>query len=185
MAEETESTPSKWGLMGIFKAAAILSMLVVVQVVAAAFVIPSPHDVEKLARDLAVAEKGNEFDSQSTEDTLDGAAAPPEKDLREVLIDQFSITRYNVEADKTVNIDFEVYATVLAAEEEEYLTLFDSNKNRVKEQINLTIHAAEPTDLTDRGLGLIKRKILERTNRALGKPLVREIFLTRFNFVQR
>jgi len=45
--------------------------------------------------------------------------------------------------------------------------------------------AAEPSDLTDTGLGLIKWKILEKTNRALGEPIVSEVLFSRFNFVER
>lgn len=185
MAESNDNPPSTWGLLGIIKAVAVLSALVVVQVVAAAFVIPSPQDTEKLARDLALAKKGDEFDASASDEAVESEAVDPDEDLREMPLGQFSITRYNVEADKTVNIDFEVYATVLASEEDEYVDLYATNQNRIREQINLTIHGAEPSDLNDKGLGLIKRKILERTNRALGKPLVREVFLTRFNFVQR
>ena len=97
----------------------------------------------------------------------------------------YTVQCFYMEADKTVNIDLEVYATVLADEQDEFDEIYATNKNRVREQINLTIQAAEPSELSDGGLGLIKRRILERTNRALGKPLVREVFLTRFNFVQR
>ncbi len=185
MANNNEEAPKKSGLMGLVKAVAILSTLVIVQVVAAAFIIPTPQDTENLARNLAVAKTGQEVASSASEEGHVGAIAAPEDNLVEMSIGQYSITRYNVEADKTVNIDFEVYGTVLATEQDEYAALFESNQNRIREQVNLTIHAAEPSELTDRGLGLIKRRILERTNRALGKPLVREVFLTRFNFVQR
>lgn len=179
------ATPKLWGLLGILKAVAILSTLVVVQVVAAALIIPSPKDTEQLARDLAHAKTGRDIATESTEQTDEYMATRPEEDLTEILIDQFTITRYNVEADKTVNVDFEVFATVLSEDQSEYESLFESNQNRIREQINLSVRSAEPKALTDPGLGLIKRRILERTNRALGKPLVRDVFITRFNFVQR
>lgn len=185
MAKDEEQGKSGGGLMGIIKAVAILSVLVVVQVVAASFVIPTPEATEKLARDLAAAKAGEDSDDLSEASYTEDSSAPPEQDVVEILIDGFSITRYNMEADKTVNIDLEVYATVLAEEQDEFNEIYATNKNRVREQINLTIQAAEPSELSDGGLGLIKRRILERTNRALGKPLVREVFLTRFNFVQR
>ena len=41
------------------------------------------------------------------------------------------------------------------------------------------------TDLTDAGLGLIKRMILEKSNRALGKPLLHEAIFSRFSFEER
>ncbi|TWT31211.1 Flagellar basal body-associated protein FliL [Posidoniimonas corsicana] len=186
MANPTETdAPSRGGLMAVVKAVAILSVLVIVQVVAASFIIPSPEATEKLAHDLALAKTGEELDDLDEASYSEDSGAPAERDVVEVSIGGFSITRYNMEADKTVNIDLEVVATVLTSEQDEFNELYQSNKNRVREQINLTIQAAEPSELSDRGLGLIKRRILERTNRALGKPMVREVFLTRFNFVQR
>jgi flagellar FliL protein len=37
-------------------------------------------------------------------------------------------------------------------------------------------------DLTDAGLGLIKRRILATTNKVLGKPLVQSVVFTEFRF---
>ena len=49
----------------------------------------------------------------------------------------------------------------------------------------VTLVAAELSDLTDTGLGLIKWKILEKTNRILGESIVREVLCCKFNFVGR
>ena len=49
----------------------------------------------------------------------------------------------------------------------------------------MTLHAAQAKDLSDAGLGLIKRQILEKTNRALGHPMLREVLFSKFNFVER
>jgi hypothetical protein len=74
---------------------------------------------------------------------------------------------------------------VLAADLSEFQHHFETNNARVKEQITLTMHSAESADLTDAGLGLIKRQILEKTNRALGEPLLKEVLFSKFNFVER
>lgn len=186
MAEEKKQRPTRrWrGLLTLAKAAAVVSVLVLVEVVAAALLIPSPQATEKLARDLASARKGVE----SGAGWQGPSALAPESltdDVVEMEIGQFSITRYNVEADSTINVDFEVFVTVLADDEDELIDTFEANRNRVREQINLTVQGASLADLNDRGLGLIKRQILEKINRVLGKPLVREVLLTRFNFVPR
>ena len=47
------------------------------------------------------------------------------------------------------------------------------------------MHSAEAADLTDAGLGLLKRQLLEKTNRALGEPLLKEELFSKFNFVER
>ena len=84
-----------------------------------------------------------------------------------------------------MNVDFELYATVLADEEGEFFQLYEANQIRIREQILVTIRSTAITDLTDAGLGLIKRKILEKTNRALGKPLLHEAVFSDFSFVER
>jgi len=40
-------------------------------------------------------------------------------------------------------------------------------------------------DLADAGLGLVKRKILEKVNQTLGKPLLRTIIFSEFSFVEQ
>jgi len=85
----------------------------------------------------------------------------------------------------SLNVDFDLFATVQADEEGEFFTLFESSENRVREQIHIVVRGMEVTDLTDPTLGLIKRKILEKTNRALGKPLLHEAIFSKFSFVER
>ena len=84
-----------------------------------------------------------------------------------------------------LSIDFELFGSVLAAEEAEFGHLMEKNKVRVREQVIMTLHAAGSKDLSDAGLGLIKRQILEKTNRALGHPMLREVLFSKFNFVER
>jgi flagellar basal body-associated protein FliL len=47
------------------------------------------------------------------------------------------------------------------------------------------VRGSEIEDLTDAGLGLIKRRILERTNKALGKPLIKNVIFSEFSFVEQ
>jgi flagellar basal body-associated protein FliL len=84
-----------------------------------------------------------------------------------------------------LNVDFVVYGVVLEEDEEQFLEEFMNNQSRIKEQIVLTMHSAETNDLSSAGLGLIKRRILEKTNRILGRPLLHEIVFTKINFVER
>jgi flagellar FliL protein len=48
----------------------------------------------------------------------------------------------------------------------------------------VTLRGAEVNDLTDAGLGLLKRTILEKTNAILGKPLLKLVVFSDFSFVQ-
>lgn len=172
-------------LMGLIKGVAFVAVLVVVEVVAAALIIPSPQDTEALARELTDAKAGEEESRADDGTSITEAQTRTEEPTREVELGSFNVTRFNPDSDRMINVDIELFATVLEAEELDFTDQFTANKNRVRDQINATLHAAEPGQLNDAGLGLIKRRILEKTNRALGKPLVREILVTRLNFVER
>lgn len=173
-------------MLGLVKAVAFVSILVLVEVVAASLLIPTPHETEELARSLVAARAGDESVGSSDGTAITDAQTRTEEPTVEVSLGEpFTVTRFNPEADTTINLDFELYATVLADEESAFAEQFEKNRHRVRDQVTVTLHSAEASQLTDPGLGLIKRRILEKTNRALGKPLVREILVTRFNFVER
>ena len=170
------------GLMGIVKPIAIVAVLVVVEMVAAAVMIPSAEQTEDLARELARASKGEETVFSDLEDpnSLDEI-----EQTTEVELVAENITRFDPERDTVLNIDFVVFGVVQVDEEEEFLLEFEAHRGRIKEQIIFTLHNAKASELASSGLGLIKRQILEKTNRTLGRPLLREVGFTKINFVER
>jgi flagellar basal body-associated protein FliL len=185
-AESSEAAPPKRasGLMTIVKAIAFVSIIVIVQVVGAAIFIPSAQDTEKLARQYIAAAEGEAAAEGAHEGEAHGEEHAGEE-VTEIELGTFNITHFNPGTNSTLSIDFELFATVLAADATEFEHLFEKNKVRVREQVIMTLHAAQSKDLSDAGLGLIKRQILEKTNRALGHPMVREVLFSKFNFVER
>jgi flagellar FliL protein len=184
----TEAPKRKSGIFRLIKAVAFVSVIVVVQVVVAAMLAPSAQDTAKLAKDLAAAANGQSAeakDEHAKSGEEHGAKSGHEKNLKEVELGSFAITRYNPTTNTTLAIDFELYGTVLAEDEAEFEHHIESSRARIKEQITLTMHSAESGDLTDAGLGLLKRQLLEKTNRALGEPLLKEVLFSKFNFVER
>jgi flagellar FliL protein len=188
-AETIESTeaaaprrPS--GLFALLKAFAFVSVIVVVEVVAASMFIPSAKDTEKLARQYVAASEGRTAPSGSA-DAENQAENEDHEDVDEVELGTFNITHFNPATNTTLSIDFELYGAVLAADQAEFHEQYEKNKNRLREQVIMTLHAAESKDLSDAGLGLLKRQILEKTNRALGQPLLKEVLFSKFNFVER
>lgn len=182
MAEEEQAPKKSGGLMGLVKAVVIVAVLVVVEMVAAAMMIPSAEETEALARDLARVARGEEaIELKEEEERLAGFDEP----TVEVELFTNNITRFNPETDATLNVQFSVHGVLLAADQEEFQPLYDANMNRIHEQIMLTIHGADVADLASAGLGLIKRQILEKTNRTLGRPLLREVVFTQLNFLER
>ena len=171
-------------VMSIVKAVAFVSILVIVQVVGAAMFIPSGEETAELAKQYVAAKHG-EADGEGTHATDDHDAHDTGEETAEVELGTFNITHFNPAANTTLSIDFELYGSVLATDEEEFHHLLEKNKVRVREQVIMTLHAAGSKDLSDAGLGLIKRQILEKTNRGLGHPMLREVLFSKFNFVER
>ena len=115
-------------------------------------------------------------------------AADPDQDPEdqvEVVLGEFSITSFQPATNTTLRIEFNLYGTVDTKDQKEFLTALEGNQHRFRDQVLVIVRSAEITDLTDAGLGLVKRKILEKTNRMIGKPLLRSIIFSDFSFVEQ
>jgi len=193
MADETEEQPEieaneskKPGLMTLVKAVAFISVIVLLQLAAASVLVPTAKETTEIANQLAATAVSHDLpdeDNNVAEDADSETLASI--DMREVSIGSFHVVTTNPDTGASLNVDFDLFATVQADEESEFFSLFESSENRVREQIHIVVRGMEVTDLTDPTLGLIKRKILEKTNRALGKPLLHEAIFSKFSFVER
>lgn len=103
----------------------------------------------------------------------------------EVNLGEFTVTSYQPTSNTTLRIDFRLYGLVRQSEEKELGRLIEENKHRFRDQVIVTMRSAEISDLTDAGLSLIKRKILDRTNRILGKPVLLSVVFSDFSFVEQ
>ena len=183
--EQLEDTPASKspGFMTLVKALAFVSVIVLLEVAAASMLIPSAAETAEIAEKLASADKTADVEEDST--TSDESESLALNDIVEVKLGTFHVLTYNPETGSRLNVDFELYGTVLADEEPDFYPLFEASERRIREQILIAIRGADATDLTDAGLGLIKRKILEKTNRALGRPLLHEALFSKFSFEER
>lgn len=182
---EPDPAPKPKAWKTLLKIVGVIGGIIAVQLAAAAMLLPTAHDTELTARRLKAARKGI-FDHQPSTDSAVQQPAPiAMKETREVDLGRFNVTRFNPQSNTTLIVDFELFGVVLASEESNFTTQFEANKVRVREQVIMTLSAAEMSDLTDAELGLLKRRILEKTNRALGKPMLQEVLFSKFNFVER
>ena len=184
--QTTEDSPDKKpGMMTLVKALAFVSVIVLLEVAAASMIIPTAEETTEIAETLAEADttQDPEAAGETAEESEDESILLSE--ITEVELGMFHVLTYNPETGSRLNVDLELFGTVLADEESEFYPLFEANQRRIREQILITIRSAEVTDLSDAGLGLIKRKILEKTNRALGKPLLHEAIFSKFSFEER
>jgi flagellar FliL protein len=174
---------SSGGLFSIVKAVAFVSVIVVVEIVAASMLAPTAQETERLGQQLAAAATGESVETH--DDSHDDVETEHQDELREVELGTYNVTRFNPDTNTTLAIDFELYGAVLADDAAEFHRQFEHNKARIREQVTMTLHGSTSADLTDAGLGLIKRRILEKTNRALGQPLLKEVLFSKFSFVER
>ncbi len=106
-------------------------------------------------------------------------------DQHEVDLGEFSVTSYQPVSNSTLFITFHLYGTIKRKHNDEFSNRMDENKHRIRDNVLIIIRGAEITDLTDAGLGLIKRRILETTNKTLGKPLLQGVVFSDFSFVEQ
>lgn len=110
-----------------------------------------------------------------------------EDDVSQVEVDlgEFSVTAYQPISNTSLRIDFHLYGTVSTEDEADFLAKLESNVHRFRDQVIITVRSSDITDLTDAGLGLIKRKILEKTNTMLGKRYLRAVIFSDFSFIEQ
>jgi flagellar basal body-associated protein FliL len=104
---------------------------------------------------------------------------------QEIDMGEYSLTAFQPASNTTLLINFHLYGTIAGEEAEYFAVSYETNKHRIRDQVLTTIRSAELADLTDPGLGLIKRQILEKTNRALGKPILQGIVFSDFVAVEQ
>jgi Flp pilus assembly protein CpaB len=117
--------------------------------------------------------------------TVEAADDPSERESVEVDLGKFVITATDPISSTTLRIDFHLCATVDADRESEFTALLEKKRHRFRDLVSSIIRGAEHQDLVDPSLGLIKRKIMDETNRTLGEPLVDAIFFSDFSVAEQ
>jgi hypothetical protein len=174
------------GVMKLVKAIAFVSVIVLLEVAAAMAILPSPEDTRRIGMNLANSSAAGESADQEGES--DGETAQDQHEsapTREVSLGVYHVVSFNPSTGASMNIDFELFGVVLADDEAEFAERFLLHEKRLNEQVTIAIRGMQSADFTDPGLGLIKRIILEKVNRALGKTIVREAIFSEFSFSER
>src|SRR6266566_6414402 len=189
------------------KIGAIVGVIVLLQCALAYVYLPSGDGAAKgeAKKETAAAHPADKSEKEP------GAEGRIEQ--REVDLGKFSLTAFDPNSNTTLLIDFHLFGTVAAdhddkdgkgggehgghgghggkagegAEEDNstFGKLFKKNRNRFRDQVIIIIRNAQMSDLTDPGLGLIKRQILAKTNSLLGEPLLKEVLFSDFAVVQQ
>lgn len=176
--EQTPAPATKRNLFGKIKIVLFVVLVIAVECAVAYWFLPQTAETAALAGS-AVENKG-ESKTNPKKETEKEPNSQVEVDLGE-----FNVTAYQPASNTTLRIDFHLYGTVAAAEQKEFMTRLEENQHRFREQVIVTVRSSEITDLTDAGLGLVKRKIMDKTNRMLGKQLLQTIIFSDFSFIEQ
>lgn len=167
-------------LHGKLKVPLFVAAVVAVECLTAWWYLPSPAEtVARAETSMAAA------DAEDSPEESEQPGAEQTADRIEVDLGRFSVTSFQPVSNTTLRIDFHLYGTIRAEDQGVFLALMEENQHRFRERIIVSVRSAEITDLTDAGLGLIKRQILEKTNQTLGKPLLRSVIFSQFAFIEQ
>lgn len=194
-ASGTPAAPSRIGPK--LKIAAFILGVAAVEWVVAYVYLPSvapgtppaaeKHAAEETHEEEAPAEAEGDHEKHGVPEGLASHAGSTKShgSMQEVDLGEFQVTAYQPVSSSTLFISFHLYGSITERQVEEFNKRLDGNKHRIRDNVIVIVRSAEITDLTDAGLGLIKRRILETTNKALGKPLLQGVMFSEFSFVEQ
>jgi hypothetical protein len=180
-AEESQAKKSP-GLIGRLKIPLLILAIVIVEGVVVYLLMPSAADTKVMAMAIEPHEEPKEelHDLPMGESGHGGHG----EDFAEVELGEFTITVARLEKNVTRNVSFQLFGGVPADEKEEFTHHFEGVKHRICDDIDTIVRGADEAALSDPGLSLIKRRILDNTNRSLGKPYLKGVYLNEFTYVE-
>jgi len=189
MAEDKKQQPAHAapaktgnGLVGKLLIAGFMGAVVAVECLLAYMFIPSADQVaalaeqnmtKKLPSTLAEAGLASSHGHGHDESTV------------EIDLGEYTITVSQPSAGTALRVDFHLAGTVLEEEETEARHFMERHPARFREIVLYEIRNSEPEDLRDPVLGLIKRRILEKSNALFGKPILKSLIFDEFSYIEQ
>jgi hypothetical protein len=183
---ETESPPTvaPRSSLGRMKVLAFAALVVIVECALAFFLLPSQADTAAMAASLHAA-PGETHTEKPAEQAHEEGKEKELEPLVEVDLGQFSVAAYQPLTNSTQRIDFHLWGAVPEEEEAEAREILLHNAQRLREDVIVTVRGADVADLSDAGLGLIKRRILAKSNRLFGRPMLKSVIFSDFSFIEQ
>jgi hypothetical protein len=175
--------PAKAGgsMLGKLVVALFMGAVIVTEMIAFYCLFPDADKVASLAEEK-IAKK---LATKVVDGDEDEGKGKGDKKLIEVDVGRFDISVHHAAANMTIRVSFELFGTVRDDDKLEFQSLKDASLNRLRDKIIFEIRNAESSDITDPGLGLIKRRILEKSNSVLGKPLLKSVMFSNFTYAEQ
>jgi flagellar FliL protein len=171
-------SPGRGSFLGKAKLLLFAGLVIVAECAIAYLLLPAAAETSAVSASGTAEVDLEELDDLEKPD-------PPANDCVEVQLGQYSFSSHQPRTGTTLRIDFELYGTIEAEEKEAFEEVLEAHKHRIHDQVMVTIRSSELEDLTDAGLGLIKRKILAKTTATFGKPLLKSVLFHNFSFIEQ
>jgi flagellar FliL protein len=188
----------KRSMAGKLKIVGIIAAVVLVEWIVAAYVLHGkapatpPSATDPVNDGAAPADEPEPAAAHSShgkeahgKDAKDSKEPVHHGEQEEVDLGEFTVTAYQPVSNSTLFISFHLYGTILHKHSDDFARRLTDTKFRIRDNVIVIIRSAEIADLTDAGLGLIKRRILETTNKTLGKALLQSVMFSDFSFVEQ
>ncbi len=172
-SQDPVQTP-KNSMIGRFLIVGFMGSVVMAECLFAYFWLPSAAEVAAQVEQQASSQTDGNQEDQGDQEAL----------AIEVDLGTFSVTNHLLMNETTFRTDFHLFGTVLESEQDEFNELFQRNTNRFRNQVISEVRNSKIGDLEDAGLGLIKRRFLEKSNALFGKPLLRSVMFADYTFVE-
>ena len=177
---EEQASSGTGSLIARLTAFAVILVVAIAQCAVAYMFVPDAEETALLARAKQAIQEEDE-----AEDEAVGNGTAESKTTQEVELKEFNVSSYQPLSNTSLRIDFHLYATVEQDDLEEFSQKHEQSQHRFREQVIVIMRSAKVDDLTEAGLGLIKRRILDKTNRLLGKPYLKSVIFSDFSFVEQ
>ena len=159
--------------------------VILVECLAAYFLIPSTTQVEaRVKAKVEEKEKAAHGDEQDHGHGHDDEHGDKHGASVEVELGKYNITVTRPASEITLRVNFVLIGTVDEHDHTPFEELLGKNQHRLRDKIIFEIRNCELADLTDPGLGLIKRRILAKSNDLLGKPILKSVVFSEFSYTQ-
>ncbi len=176
-AEKPTTETPRTSLVARILIATFLGAVVIAECLFAYFWLPSASEVAAQVEQLATAA---EAEAAATEAVSPAAATA----FVEVDLGNFTVTNHRLPTEATFRTDFHLFGTVAEADAESFKELFQRQERRFRDLVIMEIRNCDVKDLEDAGLGLIKRRFLEKSNALFGRPVLQSVIFADYTFVE-
>jgi hypothetical protein len=183
-AQENEQTlqadNARGGTMSKLLIAGFMGGVIVVECLLAYLFIPSAEEVAALAEQNMT----KKLPANLMGDDPEATAADAEKSV-EIVLGEYSMTVAQRNASTALRVDFHLAGIVLTENESEFQNLMERYPARFRQIVLREIRSADREDFDDPELGLLKRRILEKSNSLFGNPILKSLVVDDFSYIEQ